>query len=292
MMGGAPFGTLEAQGVGPGVLALHGFGATTQEVGIVVDIARDLGLGALAPLLPGHGTSVHDLARMRFTDWRGAGERALLSLAHEHGKVIVVGASMGSLIALDLAADFPELVAAVGVLGSPIRLPWPYPSLALSLVARLRVPDFTVRKSGPDILDPEARRTQVTYEEQPAHAGNEVRLAGRRVEARLGLVRCPAFVAHGRADRVCPVNNARIVHAKLGTRASEKELLLLERSHHIITRDLERGMLRTRLQAFMQRICRQSAAASIPRVAKRTSLEEIPAEQLEADASAQTPVEP
>ena len=65
MMGGAPFGTLEASGSGPGVLALHGFGATPQEVGIVVDIARELGLGAIAPLLPGHGTSVYDLARMR-----------------------------------------------------------------------------------------------------------------------------------------------------------------------------------------------------------------------------------
>jgi carboxylesterase len=292
MMGGAPFGTLEAQGSGPGVLALHGFGATTQEVHMVVDIARGLGLRALAPLLPGHGTSVHDLARMRFSDWRGAAERALLSLASEHGKVIVVGASMGSLIALDLAADFPDLVLGVGVLGSPIRLPWPYPSLALALVALLRIPDFTVRKSGPDILDPEARRSQVTYEEQPAHAGNEVRLAGRRVEARLGRVRCPAFVAHGRRDRVCPVNNARIVHARLGTRAADKELLLLERSHHIITRDVERGILRTRLEAFIRRMAQQYSTAGLRTLPRRTSTDGTRAEPQGVDATAQTPVDP
>jgi carboxylesterase len=259
MMGGFPLGTLEAPGKGPAVLALHGFGATTQEVSLVVDIARDLGLAALAPLLPGHGTSAYDLARTRFVHWRGAAQRALLELVRDHGRAIVVGSSMGSLIALDLAADFPREVVGVGVLGSPIRLFWPYPSLALAAIARLRIPDFMMPKSGPDILDPEGRRTQVTYREQPVHAGNDVRLAGRRVEARLGRVVCPAFVAHGRRDRVCPVNNARVVYAKLGTPVSEKELLLLERSHHIITRDVERAILRTHLRLFIARLAARHA---------------------------------
>jgi carboxylesterase len=257
MMGGPPLGTLEASGRGPAVLALHGFGATTQEVGLIVDIAKNLGLAALAPLLPGHGTSVFELARTRFADWRGAAERALIELVRDHGRVIVVGSSMGSLIALDLAADYPEVVG-VGVLGSPIRLRWPYPSLALAAMSFLRIPDFTLRKTGPDLLDPEARRTQVTYSEQPAHAGNDLRLAGRRVEGRLGEVSCPAFVAHGRADRVCPVKNANIVHAKLGTPAREKELLILDRSHHIITRDVERGILRSALSRFIERVAARS----------------------------------
>jgi carboxylesterase len=254
LLGGPPIGTLELVGRGPALLALHGFGATPQEVELVVGIAREQGLAALAPLLPGHGTSVLDLARTRYHHWLSAAERALLALEAEHGKVVVIGSSMGSLIALDLAVDFPEIVAGVGVLGSPIRLPWPYPSLALAAIDWLGIPDFTLPKSGPDILDPEGRRTQVTYSEQPAHAGNEVRRAGRRVEGRLGLVSCPAFVAHGRHDRVCPVHNANVVHSRLGTAASQKELLILERSHHIITRDVERGILHARLSAFVERV--------------------------------------
>jgi pimeloyl-ACP methyl ester carboxylesterase len=177
-------------------------------------------------------------------------------------------------------------------MGSPIRLRWPYPSLALAAMARLRLPDFTVRKSGPDILDPEARRTQVTYEEQPARAGNEVRLAGRRVEARLGRVRCPAFVAHGRRDRVCPVNNARVVFAKLGTPAGQKELLLLDRSHHIITRDLERGILRSRLLGFMQRVARQHRAPSHATPVSAVPFDPMAAPPSEQLPPPQTPVEP
>lgn len=279
MIGGPPLGTLDVAGDSPAVLALHGFGATTQEVLLVVEIARELGLRALAPLLPGHGSSVHDLARTRYKDWHAAAEQALATLARDSERVIVVGSSMGSLIALDLAADHPDRVVGVGVLGSPIRLPWPYPSLALAAISLLRLPDFTLRKFGPDILDPEARRTQVTYSEQPIYAGNDVRLAGRRVEARLGQVHCPAFVAHGRCDRVCPVRNARRVYAQLGTVAWRKELLILERSHHIITRDVERGLLRTRLSAFIQGI-----AARLPRCEVRASPTHAPEPSPDSDA--------
>jgi carboxylesterase len=261
MMGGAPFGTLQTLGGGPALLALHGFGATTQEVAMVIDIAREREAASLAPLLPGHGSSVYDLARTRYADWLGAAEQGLFELVRQHPQVIIVGSSMGSLLALDLAATHPQQVAAVGVLGCPIRLPWPFPSLALAAVTRLGIPDFTLRKSGPDILDPEARRTQVTYTEQPAYAGNEVRLAGRRVERRLGLVRCPAFIAHGRHDHVAPVRNASRVYAGLGTPAWEKELLILERSYHIITRDLECGTLRTRLSRFIARVADRAPAA-------------------------------
>ena len=258
MMGGVPLGTIDVPGASPSVLALHGFGATPQEVLLVVEVARDLGLRALAPLLPGHGLSVHELAKTRWLDWRGAAERALINLTSGGEPLIVVGMSMGSLLALELAAAFPEQVIGVGALAPAIRLGWPYPSLALAAVCGLGVPDFTLPKSRPDIRDAGLRRSQVTYASQPAYAGNEVRLAGRRVEARLGEIRCPAFVAHGQNDHVCPVSNARRVYAKLGTLGWEKELLILPRSYHIITRDVERGLLRSRLYQFMQRVLRRT----------------------------------
>jgi carboxylesterase len=254
MMGGFPLGTLEASGRAPAVLALHGFGATTQEVSMIVDIARDLGLAALAPLLPGHGTSAYDLARTRFVHWRAAAERALWELVRDHAGAIVVGSSMGSLVALDLAADHSREVVGVGVLGCPIRLYWPYPSLALAAIERLGIPDFMMPKLAPDILDAEGRRTHVTYRDQPVYAGNDVRRAGRRVEARLGAIACPAFVAHGRRDRVCPVRNARVVYDRLRTPPPEKELLILKHSRHIITRDVEREALRARLSGFIARL--------------------------------------
>jgi carboxylesterase len=266
MLGGRPIGTLEAPGRTPSVLAFHGFGATPDEVRLVVEVATDLGLRALAPLLPGHGTSVEDLAQTGFAQWLAAAERALAALAAS-GPVIVVGSSMGSLLALTLAADHPQQVLGVAALAPATRLAWPFPSLALALVRGLRVPDFALPKSSVDIRDAVLRRSQVTYAAQPAYAGNEVRLAGRLVEQRLGAIRCPAFIAHGQRDHVCPSSNARRLFSKLGTPAWEKELLILPRSFHIITRDVERGLLRTHLYAFLERllplVCRRMDSGPI-----------------------------
>jgi carboxylesterase len=275
MMGGVPLGTIEQAGSAPAVLGLHGFGATPEEVLLVIELARELGLRALAPLLPGHGQSVHALAQTRWRDWRRGADRALDELVRGGGPAIVIGSSMGSLLGLELALDRPRDVLALGVLASPIRLRWPFPSLGLQLVARLGVPDFALPKAGADIRDAVLKRSQVTYEAQPAYAGNELRLAGRRIEARLAEIRCPAFVAHGRQDHVCPVSNARLVYAGLGTPPWEKQLLILPRSYHIITRDIERGQLRMHLHRFLSRVL-PLAAPPVPASRAHTPVEPYP----------------
>lgn len=262
MHGGRPVGTMDVAGATPSVLALHGFGATPQEVELAVQVARDLGLRALAPLLPGHGLSVEELARTRWGDWRGAAEQALTELIREGGPVIAVGSSMGSLLALDLAASYPGEVVGVAAFAPPIRLPLLFPALPLAVLAALHIPDFSVPKAGPDILDANGRRSQVTYTRQPAYAGNEVRLAGRRVRARLSTIRCPALIAQGRHDHVCPVANARRVYAELGTPKLDKELVILPRSYHVITRDVDRGVLRTHLYAFVRRVALRARRAA------------------------------
>lgn len=266
LMGAVPLGTIDRGGGSPSVLAFHGFGATPQEVLLVADLATELGLRVRAPLLPGHGSSVEDLARTRWSDWRGAAQRAFDELA-QAGKVIVVGSSMGSLLALDLAASCPDRTLGVAALAPPTRLGWPFPSLALGVVSALNLPDFSIRKRRVDIRDVRQRETQATYDRQPAHAGNDVRVAGRRVEARLRDVRCPALVMHARRDHVCPVDNARRVYARLGTPSRDKELVILPRSFHIITRDVERGLVRAHLEGFLRRLARgerRSAAQRVP----------------------------
>lgn len=259
MMGGTPIATQSVPGATPAVLALHGFGATPQEVLLVLEVAEELGLRALAPLLPGHGTTVQDLAQTRWVDWRRGAHEALDQLGP--GPTLVVGSSMGSLLALELAMERPADVLALGVLASPIRLPTPFPSLALRLWCGVGAPDFNLPKSSPDIRDPVLRSNQVTYEAQPCYAGNEVRLAGERLLPRLHEIHCPAFIAHGRRDHVCPVSNSRLLYRRLGAPAWEKQLLILPRSYHIITRDLERGVLRGELYRFMARVSAGRAAA-------------------------------
>lgn len=254
-----PRGTLMGEGVpdplvvpgkAPRVLAFHGFTGTPQEVALVVDVARELGLGAEAPLLPGHGARVSELAPLRFADWLAAAEAHYARLAAE-GPVVVAGLSMGSLLAFHLAANHPDSTRGVIAMSNAVWLKSPWPAWGLKLADRLHIPDFWMPKSAPDLGDREQRALHLTYNAQPVRAAISLLRAGEALAEQLHRVKAPTLLLHGALDAVAPVSNAYRVSVRLG--AVEKRTVILERSHHILTRDVERETVRAEISTFLAR---------------------------------------
>jgi carboxylesterase len=241
-------------GAGPGILALHGFGASPREVDLIIDVASELGLAASAPLLPGHGTNSRDLARTTFSDWVEAADLALASLPS--GPALVAGFSLGSLLATALALKHPERVAGLILLGNAFWLNSPHPEFTLASIDRLKLPDFFLAKRrDSDIADAEARRSQLRYDSQTAYAALEVWKAGRRLRDRLSDVHCPTLILHGAADHVCPPSNAWRVALRLGTH--DVRVQLFSRSYHILTRDFDRLAVAAHVRDFARRFSPQ-----------------------------------
>lgn len=71
--------------------------------------------------LPGHGGNVGDFAHSSMCEWKRHVWEAFAELAKDHEKVILVGHSMGTLFALQLAAENPEKVAGLFLLACPMR---------------------------------------------------------------------------------------------------------------------------------------------------------------------------
>ncbi len=234
----------------PAVLAIHGFGGTPFEVQLVREAALEAGLGGGAPLLPGHGTHARELATRTWTDWTQAVE-AEVEAADE--PVIVAGLSLGSLLAMHLAATKPSKVRALVVIANAIRLFSPFPTRLLGAVEKLRIPDFWLPKVTSDIADPAARRTHVTYDTQPVHAAVRVLRAGERVRGLLPNIVCPTLVLHGRRDRVCPSQNADEVLSSISS--TDKKCVVFPLSRHILTRDVERHRVRAEMTTFFRRFC-------------------------------------
>lgn len=263
LTGEGPISPVKAKGLAPPLLALHGFGATPNEVLMLMGIAEEFGLARSAPLLPGHGTHARDLARTVYADWYKAAEREFLELAQQ-GPVIVAGQSMGGVLALDLASRHPAKAKAVAVLATATRLTSPYPNYGVALAPYVGLGGFFMPKfGGPNIRDPEAKSSHVTYNTQPIAAAAEVRRAGLRVLGQLSRIGCPAFIAHGKHDGVCPVANAWEIAERLGT--CDKELVILEDSAHIVTKDHDRKLLEHKLRGFVGRV----VALARPAVSQR-----------------------
>ena len=91
-----------------GVLLLHGFTSTLDCVNGLLPHLKEAGIDYEMPLMRGHGTNPEDLAEYGSDDWFQDAAMALHKLAERVDRVVVVGLSMGGLMAIKLAIEAPS----------------------------------------------------------------------------------------------------------------------------------------------------------------------------------------
>lgn len=248
--------SFEGAGQLPTVLAIHGFTGVPSEVRMCCDVAEELGLASVAPLLAGHGRDARYLAQTVYADWL-ASARLSFDAARKRGPVVLVGLSMGSLIATELTLSAPGDVAGLVLLSNAFWLKQPHPGLSLKAARLLRFPSFYIDKKGPNLNDPEGLLAHISLDAQPLHSAISLETAGARLREELFRVHRPTLILHGAKDAVCPVENSWKVAERLGTR--DVRVVILPRSAHIITRDVDRLQVRDELRRFLQRVSAASA---------------------------------
>lgn len=98
-------------GDGPTILLLHGVGLRAEAWALQID-ALSAEFRVIAPDMPGHGARAWSKTNMRLQDY-GDSVLALLE-----SPALVVGHSMGAMIALDIAARYPEKVRGIAALNA------------------------------------------------------------------------------------------------------------------------------------------------------------------------------
>jgi len=230
-----------------GCLLLHGFTAAPHEMVRLGAHLANNGYTVLGPRLAGHGTSLDDLARTRWTDWLASAEDGLNLLRGMCDRIVLMGMSMGGLLSVLLAADQPPaglvlMSTPVTLLQSPLRR-WLKP---LSLI----VP--RVKKGPPDWFDPSVNAERVAYPAYSTRAAAEVQDLITHVRATLPLVTVPTLILHSRNDTFVVPANAELLLSWLG--AKNKKLLMVENSNHLITLDATRQQVFEAARAFVRRV--------------------------------------
>ena len=149
------------------MLLLHGLTGTPFEVRPVADRLARNGVRCLAPVLAGH-ESPEALARTSWLDWVGGARDALASLG-ETRRTLVVGSSMGALVACTLAAENPGRVDGVALLAPALELQ-PLGKLAGWLARNTPVAGYVPqipKGGGSDVGDPQARAANPCMESIP-----------------------------------------------------------------------------------------------------------------------------
>lgn len=224
-----------------GILIIHGFTGGPFEV---APFRRFLGSRTnwkvVVPVLPGHELD-RGVRKASAESWVMAAELELRKLQKEVDEVIVVGFSMGGLIAMYLAMRYPlkklVLLSAAAKYISP-RI--------LVEDARIMMKSSRRRNYPPDSFY-HLYNYKLTH--TPVRAALEFLRVVRMVRPYHGEVKTPVCIVQGMQDGIVPAMTAELLYEQLGSQ--EKHLIYSEHGKHHICYSDDRHVWFEKVLAFM-----------------------------------------
>lgn len=230
-----------------GILLIHGYTGSPTEMRLIGDAFHAAGVTVSGPRLPGHGATFEAMNRCTWRDWTGHVEQAYRTLADRCERVFVGGLSMGSVLALHLAARHPEIAGAIAY--SPAvwvqnRL------LPLTPLARYFV-KARPKDPGSDLVDPAADQQIWSYDVDPIPAAAQLLALLKRVRRLLPQITCPVLVIYSSGDGAIHPTSAQRTYDAVGS--SDKQIIRIEKSGHVITVDQQWQFVAEQTLAWMSR---------------------------------------
>ena len=241
--GAEPF---SAAGGPVGALVIHGFTGSPQSMRGLAEAFAAAGFTVELPRLPGHGTTVEDMAATTWDDWSRAVVAAYEDLAARCERVVTAGLSMGGTLAVWLAAHHPEVTgvvavnAAVGMVDDELRK-------GLEEMISQGI-EFMPGVAG-DIADPDSE--ELGYDQVPVRGLLSLGAAMVDLEARLSDIRCPVLILNSPQDHVVPPDASDRLAASV---SGPVERITLERSYHVATLDYDKALIERSAVEFALRV--------------------------------------
>jgi len=204
-----------ASGGPAGALVVHGFTGSPQSMRGLAEAYAAAGFTVELPRLPGHGTSVEDMATTTWSDWSGAVVDAYRALHARCPRIVVAGLSMGGTLSLWLASQEPTVA---GVVAINAALGMNDDSLRQGLDELLAAGTEIIPGVGGDIA--EEGVSELAYDAVPVRSLLSFGEAMTEVEAGLSRVTCPVLVMNSPQDHVVPPVASDLIASRCPGRSS------------------------------------------------------------------------
>jgi carboxylesterase len=228
-----------------GCLLIHGFTSTPDEMLPLGEFLANHDLSVHISLLPGHGTTPAELARVKWTDWTRQVREDFWALQQTCDAVFVAGLSMGGTLALHLGSHHP--VAGIITYAAPVEY---YRPIFRWIPCVKNFYRYYPKKHGNDIGDPEMKKRIENYPVYPLPAILEFQKIVSHTFDDLPEIVAPTLVMHSNQDHTIPLNNADLILNRI--RSREKQKIIFEKSFHLLTVDFDREQLQLETLKFIQ----------------------------------------
>lgn len=232
-----------------GCLLVHGFTGTPAEMRPLGEYLAGQGLTVLGVRLSAHATRLEDMTRSRWEDWAADVEDGWHILNGAAKRIYLIGLSMGGVLSLYSAPRYP--FQGLVCLSTPFEI-----SLGTRLDNLDKLLEETpfANKGESDWYDPEVGIDHLSYERYPLRGVIELLRLVEETQQKLPEIRIPTLLVHSKNDGVVPPENMPAIHRNLGTREEWKEMLWVEKSGHVVTRDTEKDRVFKAVYDFIQRV--------------------------------------
>lgn len=224
------------------VMMVHSFTGSPLEFRRLGDFLNGHGYSVSAVRLPGHGTSLKDMSKTRWSDWWNH----IVSAYEEFSssgikKIVTIGHSMGGLLTLKLAME--KKVDGMICISTPIFIQ--------KRIAFAEVLSQWLRKTKTEPSVP-VNAEAFYYDKPPLTCLLSLWSLLKSVKRSLPEVNTPIFISQGRKDQVVQPRSADYIFAS--TSSTHKKINYYPNSSHSILLDSERDQLHADIYHFLNAI--------------------------------------
>lgn len=240
----------EAGAGATGILLLHGYTGCPTTVRPMGRYLVSRGMRVVAPLLPGHGTTVADLNTRTWREVADAAAEDLYTLQGQCDRVFVGGLSMGGLLSLYLGERCTGISGIISMAGaiyakSPLRFLLPFMRPFISTFPKSSDPKLSVE-------DPKCAELMWRYDREALHFAAEVLRLMENVRENFAKVHQPLLIFQGAHDKTVPMKAAHEIAD--GSSSEDVELVVLPNSGHCLSVDQERQQVFEKSWQWIQRL--------------------------------------
>lgn len=206
-----------------GCLLIHGFTSTPAELRLIAQNLSKAGYTTHGILLAGHGTEPEDLLHINYEDWIESAQQGINHLKKHCKKIIVIGHSLGGLLALQMAArnkidGVVTIAAALKPTNRKTRLAW--------FLKHFRTYTSLPSKKSTS----EQQKYLLHYPYFPIRAVAELQKLANHTKGILSQITTDALIIQTSDDQTVRPESADIIQRKLSS--TNKECFWLEEGTH------------------------------------------------------------
>jgi carboxylesterase len=234
-------------GADTAVVFVHGFMGSPDQFADLADAVFRRGCSYLSVLLPGHGLGVNEFVKFGADDWERHLQSEIDSAKHDHQNIILVGHSMGGLLALNASLIKENNISGVVLISTPLKI-----SLLSNRKLRLLLFSKSSEVKSAYMVSNSISKSKAFFYPLVLKPFIHLHRLIRKTKRRLPEVFVPVCMFHSKNDETTAYASAAMLDK--GLRNARKDGFTLHKSWHAFYDVDEREIIKDKIIGFIQQI--------------------------------------